>query len=308
MTLLALIIALLVEQVRPLPVQRVVIGPLTRFSSFLRERYDDGSETTARALWIALILVVCVAAGALHSALWEIQPMLALLFNVGLLYLTMGFRQESHFFSDIHLALRMGEIDRARALVSEWTGRSHPDASESEVARLAIERALVAAHRNVFGVSFWFVLLPGPSGAVLYRLARFFAAEWARGGVPARPGFGRMAARALAILDWLPARLTALGFSVAGNFEDAVLCWRTQARQWHDATEGILISSGAGAMGVRLGLPVHDNGADGDRPEMGTGDEASADFMQSTIGLVWRTLVLCLLLLALIGIAGWVGG
>jgi adenosylcobinamide-phosphate synthase len=44
-----------------------------------------------------------------------------------------------------------------------------------------------------------------------------------------------------------------------------------------------------------------------ERPELGLGDEADPDFMQSTIGLVWRTLVVALLLLALLGVAGWVG-
>jgi adenosylcobinamide-phosphate synthase len=40
---------------------------------------------------------------------------------------------------------------------------------------------------------------------------------------------------------------------------------------------------------------------------MGAGSEADADFMQSAIGLIWRSLVLCLLLLALVTIANWVG-
>jgi adenosylcobinamide-phosphate synthase len=43
-----------------------------------------------------------------------------------------------------------------------------------------------------------------------------------------------------------------------------------------------------------------------DRPILGTGDDADADFMQSTIGLVWRTLVLGVLLIALFWVASWV--
>jgi adenosylcobinamide-phosphate synthase len=40
---------------------------------------------------------------------------------------------------------------------------------------------------------------------------------------------------------------------------------------------------------------------------LGIGDEADSDFMQSTTGLVWRTLVLVFLVLALLGVAkmGW---
>ena len=75
---------------------------------------------------------------------------------------------------------------------------------------------------------------------------------------------------------------------------------------WDNAEEGILLSSGAGALGVRLGLPVQDAITVIDRPELGLGDDADADLMQSTVGLVWRTLLLCLLVMALISIASWV--
>lgn len=307
MTLLSLILALLVEQVRPLPVQQVVQAPLRKLSSVLVERFNDGQDRHGRVAWWLIVLAATVTAAVVHFLLWHVHPLLAFAFNVGVLYLTLGFRQESHFFTDIHLALRMGELDRARSLLAEWRGGQYQEASSSEVARLAIEQALVAAHRNVFGVAFWFVILPGPSGAVLYRLARFFAEEWG-GRRDAEFGqFGRFAQRAFEIIDWLPVRLTAASFSVVGDFEDAVFCWRTQAMLWQDKASAILIASGAGALGVRLGMPVHESGEIVERPEMGVGDEADADYMQSTVGLVWRALVVCLLLLALVGVAGWVG-
>jgi adenosylcobinamide-phosphate synthase len=55
-------------------------------------------------------------------------------------------------------------------------------------------------------------------------------------------------------------------------------------------------------------MPVHESGEILERPELGVGEEADADYMQSTVGLVWRALVLCLLLLTLVVVAGWVGG
>jgi adenosylcobinamide-phosphate synthase len=51
----------------------------------------------------------------------------------------------------------------------------------------------------------------------------------------------------------------------------------------------------------------HELEADDDRPELGLGDEADVDFMQSTIGLVWRSLVLSLVILTLMQISAWVG-
>lgn len=306
MTLFTLILALLIEQVRPLPVRDVVLRPLRALSLALVTRFNDGQARHGGMAWLLVVVPGTVGSAVAYWLLWELNPLLALVFNVAVLYLTMGFRHESHFFTDIHLALRMGEIDRARALLSEWRGGQYREASSSEVARLAIEQALVAAHRNVFGVAFWFVLLPGPSGAVMYRLARFFAEDWGQRRDIEFGDFGRFARRAFEAIDWLPVRLTAASFSVAGDFEDAIYCWRTQAILWPDKSSAILIASGGGALGVRLGMPVHESGEIVDRPEMGQGDEADADHMQGTVGLVWRALLVCLFLLALVGLAGWV--
>ena len=119
--------------------------------------------------------------------------------------------------------------------------------------------------------------------------------------------FGDFARKAFGALDWVPVRLTAAAFSIVGDFEDGIHCWRTQANQWKSKASGILLASGGGALGVRLGMPIHESGEVLERPEMGVGDDADAEFMQSTIGLVWRTLVLVFLVLALLGVAGWVG-
>ena len=109
------------------------------------------------------------------------------------------------------------------------------------------------------------------------------------------------------LLEWLPVRLTALTFAIVGDFEDTVYCWRTQAASWPDSETGILLASGAGALGVRLGMPIPQGGLPLERAELGVGDEADADFMQSTIGLVWRSVVFWLILLLLLTLASLLG-
>ena len=163
----------------------------------------------------------------------------------------------------------------------------------------------------MFGVLVCFVLLPGPCGAVLYRAAAFFADQWGRRTDADAGSFGTFSQQAFAVIDWLPLRVTAAGFAVVGNFEDAIFCWRTQADKWPDGHLGngigIVLASGAGALGVRLGMPLVEAGEIADRAEMGTGDEADVDFMQSAVGLVWRALLLWLLLLLLLGLASLIG-
>ena len=307
MSLLSLILAFLLEQLRPLDAGRWVRVPLGRLASFMEGRFNDGDARHGMIAWLLMVIPACLLVSAVYFLLHRVQPLLALAFDVAVLYLTMGFRQSSHYFTDIHLALRMGELDRARSIIGQWRGRSAERLSSSEVARLAIEEALLCSHRNVFGIVFWFVVLPGPSGAILYRLADYFFVQWGKRPDSEFGEFGRFAARAFNALNWLPLRVTAVCFAIVGDFEDAIYCWRTQATEWFDESSGILLASGAGALGVRLGMPVVESGEIVERPELGLGDDADADFMQSTIGLVWRSLVLCLLLLLLFWLASLVG-
>ena len=60
-------------------------------------------------------------------------------------------------------------------------------------------------------------------------------------------------------------------------------------------------------LGVRLGSPIADGVEVSDRAELGLGDLADVDFMQSAVGLVWRATVLWMLLLFLLGLASLVG-
>jgi len=296
---------LAIEQVKPLSGARVD-ALLAAYGRQLETWFNAGERHHGVAAWFVGVAVPTAIVLGLHIALVYFAPLLVLALSVGVLYLTVGFRQYSHFFTDIHLALRLGEIDRARSLLGEWRGVNSDRLSPGEVARLAIEQALLHSHRHVFAPLFLFVLF-GPAGAVLYRLSLAFSRLWGEAGAAVPKDFGQFARQAQAVVDWLPQRATATAFAVVGDFEDAVYCWRTQAAVWPDATTGILLASGAGALGVRLGMPVQAGMEGDDRPILGTGDDADVDFMQSTIGLVWRTLVLGILLLALFWVASWVG-
>jgi len=325
LTLFSLIAVLLLEQIRPLPMKRVVLDPLRGLAAALVKRLDSRHKHHERLAWG---LMVFGGAGLCALILYLLPPLLGVIFAVLVLYLSLGFRHESHYFTDIHYALRAGETDRARSLLAEWRGGRYDRLDSDGIARLTIEQALIGAHRNVFGVAFWFAIL-GPCGAVMYRLTRFLYDEWwnaepMHGGdadselgaeaVPAHIAYnvwgrqyGEFARHAFLVLDWLPSRMTAILFAIGGNFEDAVFCWRAQAVLWLDRASAILVTSGAGALGVRLGESGSEESEAAECPEVGVGEKAGVDDLQATVGLVWRALIVCLMLLALTTIAVLVG-
>jgi adenosylcobinamide-phosphate synthase len=319
MNLLAIIAALALEQWRSFQWRASVERSFVLYARGIERRLNGGTQAlgiVATALALAPPVLVALAVWWLLA---NAHPALGLLFNVLVLYALMGFRRFSHAISAIITALKSGDLPGARRALAAWNGGpSTSELSSHDVARVAIERGLADAYRQVFAVLFWFVVLPGPAGAVLYRATALLAAEW-KGALPGDDMtvltrslqlFGRPARMLLWLLDWIPARLTALSFAVVGDFEDAAFCWRTQAHAWPEAyggeAIGAVLASGAGALGVQLGGSLPGYGGQTElRPEIGTGESVEAEILPSAVGLVWRALVLWLLLVFLLSLANW---
>ena len=297
----------LIEQLQPLDYRRVVADPVGTWADFIESRFNAGEYRHGVLAWCLAVLLPVVIVAVAYGLLYSLNPLFGWVLNVGVLYLTMGFRQFSHHYTEIQLALRLGDLERARHLLAEWQGISTYGLGSEDIARLSIEGALAASHRHVFAVVLWFVLLPGPCGALLYRLSAIVRDRWNTGNATRQTDFSSFSRLVFGMIDWLPSRTTASAFAIVGDFEDAVYCWRTQPAQWPDRDLGIILAAGAGALGVQLGRPVVDGVEVSDRAELGLGDPADVDFMQSAVGLVWRATVLWMLLLFLLGLATLVG-
>ncbi|MEO8486074.1 MAG: CobD/CbiB family protein [Betaproteobacteria bacterium] len=316
MNLLAILAALGLEQWHA-PSWRIAIErAFVRQAHRLERLFNGGTSTQGTVAAAIAILPPTLAALGAWWALATLHPLAGFAFNVFVLYAMMGFRRFSHAVSAIVAAFHEGDIAAARRALGAWRGGVSPELSSGDVARLAIERGLVDAYRQVFAVLFWFVVLPGPTGAILYRATARLAHEWAepRAGtdltpvVRERDRFGAPVRRLLAWLDWIPVRLTAIAFAAVGDFEDAVASWRTQAASWAreigGRSMGIVLASGAGALGVVLGGPLPSPDGEVDwRPELGMGEPVEPEVLPSAVGLVWRALVLWLAVMLLLTVA-----
>jgi adenosylcobinamide-phosphate synthase len=302
MAFLSLLAALLIEQIRPLNPRLSLFRFFNQYANTLAKHFNAGEARQGMVAWLLGVIPLALLALLVYQALHSINPVLAWAWNVAVLYVTMGFRQFSHGYTAIAEALAVGNLEAARRELFDWRGEPADELDGTEIAKLAIEEGLIEAHRHVFGVIFWFVIL-GAGGAVLYRLSALLYEKWGRHSHDEYGEFGRFARRAFEVIDWIPARLTAMSAAIAGDFEDAVYCWREQAEKWMNPHDGIILASGAGALGVRLGETVHQHGTVSFRPELGTGDEADVNYMNSAVRLVWRSLVMWMFIIGIVTIA-----
>ncbi len=318
MAFLSILCALLIEQIRPMRADNVVYSGIRSLAARIEAGFNAGQARNGRFAWFIVVVLLAVPVYIIHRIAASINPIVDLIWHIVIAYFTIGFRHYSHYFTAIQMALITGDDARARSLLTEWTGVDAVGMEESEVIRIAIEKALVTSHHNVFGAFLWFVLPVGPAGAVIYRVAEYLARAWNEEERAEGEIFGRFAKQAFYIVDWVPVRLTAVAFAIVGNFEDAIYAWRNFAKRWTDEAVGIILTAGGGALGVRLGNPA-EKAISLPQVDVTTGDYTNVDAesmpgeeptlrsLQSTVGLLWRATLLWLLLLLLLSIAMWIG-
>lgn len=328
MSFFAILFALLIEQARPLASDNPIHGGLRAWSLSVGRNFDAGKPHHAWVAWgLAVVLPALLAMGVHWLLLWGLGWPFAVLWSVVVLYLTLGFRQFSHHFTGIRDALEEGDEDRARALLAQWQQVDVGAAPRSEVVRHVIEYSVLAAHRHVFGVLAWYSILAalglGPAGAIFYRLAEFVSRYWKTprhsGAYVASAALQRACTMAWTVIDWLPARLTALGFAVVGSFEEAIEGWRFHAQRFPNDNDGVVLAATAGAINVRLGGEAlkarvelvasqgFEMDADIGDSDSTPGREPEVAHLRSVVGLVWRSVVVWLLLLALLTLARLLG-
>lgn len=220
-----------------------------------------------------------------------------------LLYFCVGLRSLREHTLPIAQALARGDLVQARQLTSYIVSRDTQAAQEADLSKAAAESLLENGNDAVFGTLFWFVVAGGP-GALLFRLANTLDAMWGY-RTPRFLAFGCFAARFDDLLNWIPARLTALSYvllaTTMADKRRAWHCWRTQAPNWSSPNAGPVMASGAGALGLALGGAATYDGEIEQRPPLGLGRAAGA----ADIGRAWRLVAATgVLWMAVLGLAG----
>ncbi len=299
MSLLAILVCLLAQHTFPPPPRQALLAFYGRLSLSAAKRLNAGDRNSGIAAWFVLMAAVLVPAGLVTALAAAIHPVAVWVLDIAILYGTLRFLETVARLAVIERALRGGDAVGAANQLSDWRGEPAESYDPGALSRLAAEHALREAHQAAFGPLFWFLVLPGPIGLVLYPLALRAARTWEHVADANDRDFGWFAAQAFRVIDWIPQRITAFAFAVVGDFEDALYCWRSQAAQWLHPDEAIVLASGAGALGVRLGEPIASGEDLLERPGLGVGEPAREEALASLEGLLWRTLVLWLVVYVL---------
>jgi adenosylcobinamide-phosphate synthase len=238
-------------------------------------------------------VVITVTPWVLLTAVAARIPTLRYLVAVASLYFALGHQSLRQHALRVYQALSQGNLNEARSRVGLMVSRDTGNMDTQAVATAAVESVLENGNDAVFGALFWF-LLAGAPGAVLYRLANTLDAMWGY-RTPRFLYFGWAAARFDDVLNYVPARLTALTYAVIGSTRTAWRCWRLQARAWESPNAGPVMASGAGALDLALGGGAYYHGQWEERPPLGMGTPPDAEAISAAVRLVRTGVVLWLI-------------
>lgn len=286
MALITVLLSLLVEH---------YLGTLEEFRRFrwfasftdrvraaLPERLGDSPLAVALVLGLPTLVVLVLSMALAHT--WLVFG-----FIFGLVVLLYSFGpQDLETRIEAYIEARERDDDEsARWHMAEIVGAEIPDDPQL-VSRTMVETALVEMNERLLAIIFWFAVF-GPAGALLYRLTALLRARTRND----EGAFAEWTDRFHFALGWFPARLTALGYAMAGSFVDAIQYWRDEAGKWRDLNRGVLIASGLGAL--QYGVVET------------AGKEAEIDDLRATVALLRRTVVVWVVALAVVTLAGWSG-
>ena len=293
MKLIALLIGLVIERLA------TQLFHLRRLR-WLDRIIDAGfRRATGLANWPALIPVTLLAA-------LLVLPVAAVTFSLGdallgfpymilaivVLFFSFGPKDIGEDVDEYCSALEEGDelrIDQtAKALIES-------DVPTGPLERIhCVEAAVcVQANNRLFAVIFWFVLL-GPLGAWAYRVTDLIRrrAVYSAARDDAQDGntveMRDAAATLHGWLAWIPARLTAIGYAVAGHFDAALGAWRTPDEQagvtLHEGSENLLARVGVGALAL-------EDSDDEDLTVRGVRGAATANRLVFRLLLIWAVAI-----------------
>jgi adenosylcobinamide-phosphate synthase len=243
------------------------------------------SQRWRGVMGVAVIMVPFTLLGYAACRLEHAGPFI----DVLLLYFAVGHKSLHQHARVVSNALQANDDAAARTAASYMVSR---DSAAIEPVPATVESVLENGNDGVFGPLFWF-LVAGGTGALLFRLANTLDAMWGYKNDRFRY-FGWAAARLDDVLDYIPARLTALSYALLGRTRLALNCWRTQAPLWDSPNAGPVMSAGAGALGIQLGGPARYHGEWHQRPDLGCGRKAVMADIERALTLVRHSVYLWL--------------
>lgn len=286
MTFLAVLIALFVERVsqrhRPSRRYRWFDHYCHRLAGFSQLQWLVSRPWGALLVLLPPLLLIAW----IQALTAEMGDIFSLAFAAAVLLFSLGPRDLGNDAESFISARDAGEDALAKESAQTLCLSAVPD-QEPRLSFAVARAVVVLATRRLIGPLFWFVLF-GTTGAAAYRIIHLLAERLQREQCPQEMKRGSDELRHIA--DWAPARITAAGYAIAGNFDAVAHAWRNFDYEPNDGpldeAEHLLAKTGLAALDTFPSDPDELDIDIGHPPDIGM----IPPVVEDALALVWRSL------------------
>ncbi len=274
--------------------------PLVGFGHFansLEKKLNKGNWRFLKGMLAWVIAVMPITLLILFLGCW-LDGWSGILLNTLFGWIAIGWQSLRQHGLAVYQALDEGDLTQARQKTALIVSRETSHLNETELGKATVESILENGSDAIFAPLFWLAVMGAP-GVVLYRLSNTLDALWGYRSQHFEQ-FGKFSARMDDVLNYIPARITAVLYTISGNTKLAWHAWRKQAKTWYSPNAGVVMATGAGALNLELGGTAVYHGQKKERPVLGAGKSPQKEAIMQSIRLIDRCVNLIILVYVLI--------
>ncbi|MBV7377475.1 adenosylcobinamide-phosphate synthase CbiB [Maritimibacter dapengensis] len=255
--------------------------------------HGKGRVVTGALALVGLIVLVAALAFALASLGWLVETICAAIL--------LAHRSLVDHVTDVSEELA-NSTEAGRRAVARIVGRDTAEMDDGEVARAAIESAAENFSDGVIAPAFWFILF-GLPGMAVYKLVNT-ADSMIGYRTPRHEAFGKAAARLDDLMNWIPARITAVLIFLINHRPGGWTSIRQDAPRHRSPNAGWPEAAMAVSLDVALAGPRSYDGAMRDFPFVNeTGErELGPSDIERAISVLWRAWIAALVAVFIIAV------
>jgi len=223
MALFSLLMAILVERLKWLP-------PAWQWDRLLQAYQASLFGDKAALTPITMALALTLPALLVYGLMWLVAGMFWGLLSLGLwvavAVICFNHLKQREIFKKYMQAACRGDVQACYHFAAELDCSECLAAVSEADLGAKVGQSVAWINYRYYGAVALFLILLGPVGAVFYCTVRFYAEENARKSLPLPLP---LVTPLMALLDWLPSRLFALGFALSGELSAGLGAWRRHA-------------------------------------------------------------------------------
>lgn len=294
------LIALLIDHLLGEPKHFHPLIGLGHLASFCEKKLNQSDHTKIQSRLAGLIgvmITLCLPLGIVFLVSYVLSWLgssYSVLMEIVMLYLCIGRQSLIEHALAIFKPLNENppQIEEARKAVGRIVSRDTDEMAVQSITNASIESVLENGMDSLFSCLFWF-WLAGIEGAICYRIINTLDAMWGY-KTDRFLQFGYAAAKLDDAMNYIPARLTALSYALAGNTKNAFACWNQQANQCASPNGGPVMTAGAGALNICIEGYVSYHGKNLLKPVMGKGLPPNSQAIKRALTLLDKALLIWL--------------